>query len=547
MKIKEKLKSIFQISKKLFEKFPVTIITILLFSAFSAIVIDTELIKEEVWQNIMFFVLYFASGTLFIESLFHEKNKKKIVLYTIFAVISIVLVTMQNNEFINNVLWKISICYVLTLWILSVYFLFRKSNRAFKEYILKVFVNIIKTSIIYGILSIGIAIVSSIFVYLIWEKLGYTLVLRLEIILLGFYYIPKLIYCLVDVKEEVNALFEGLIKYVLTSLVIISFIIIYMYIIKILIFRDMPKNQIFRILSALFIVGMPIWTMMQYFKDESFLYKVSLKLPIAFIPFIFLQIYTIGIRIADNGITPLRYVCIALILFEIAYILMYIFKKEKLESLLLVFNAIIIISLIVPGINMFKISDMSQAQKLKIYINKSDYTDEEKDKIYGAYIYLNNSENGEKYINKILNDEDIEKIKSFKVSKVNAYNSEIVKYIQSHKNDDKIEVTGYSNLYFITASNRSNNSNIENTFNNIELQYQNSNETINADLSGEFEKYIKTYIDLGENELEEYFKNHNEIEIDNDKKLIIKSFYLNYNQEAKLVKNYSIKGYLLEK
>lgn len=547
MKIKEKLKSIFQISKKSFEKFPVTIITILLFSAFSAIVIDTELIKEEVWQNIMFFVLYFASGTLFIESLFHEKNKKKIVLYTISAVISIVLVTMQNNEFINNVLWKISICYVLTLWILSVYFLFRKSNRAFKEYILKVFVNIIKTSIIYGILSIGIAIVSSIFVYLIWEKLGYTLVLRLEIILLGFYYIPKLIYCLVDVKEEVNALFEGLIKYVLTSLVIISFIIIYMYIIKILIFRDMPKNQIFRILSALFIVGMPIWTMMQYFKDESFLYKVSLKLPIAFIPFIFLQIYTIGIRIADNGITPLRYVCIALILFEIAYILMYIFKKEKLESLLLVFNAIIIISLIVPGINMFKISDMSQAQKLKIYINKSDYTDEEKDKIYGAYIYLNNSENGEKYINKILNDEDIEKIKSFKVSKVNAYNSEIVKYIQSHKNDDKIEVTGYSNLYFITASNRSNNSNIENTFNNIELQYQNSNETINADLSGEFEKYIKTYIDLGENELEEYFKNHNEIEIDNDKKLIIKSFYLNYNQEAKLVKNYSIKGYLLEK
>lgn len=547
MKIKEKLKSIFQISKKSFEKFPVTIITILLFSAFSAIVIDTELIKEEVWQNIMFFVLYFASGTLFIESLFHEKNKKKIVLYTISAVISIVIVTMQNNEFINNVLWKISICYVLTLWILSVYFLFRKSNRAFKEYILKVFVNIIKTSIIYGILSIGIAIVSSIFVYLIWEKLGYTLVLRLEIILLGFYYIPKLIYCLVDVKEEVNALFEGLIKYVLTSLVIISFIIIYMYIIKILIFRDMPKNQIFRILSALFIVGMPIWTMMQYFKDESFLYKVSLKLPIAFIPFIFLQIYTIGIRIADNGITPLRYVCIALILFEIAYILMYIFKKEKLESLLLVFNAIIIISLIVPGINMFKISDMSQAQKLKIYINKSDYTDEEKDKIYGAYIYLNNSENGEKYINKILNDEDIEKIKSFKVSKVNAYNSEIVKYIQSHKNDDKIEVTGYSNLYFITASNRSNNSNIENTFNNIELQYQNSNETINADLSGEFEKYIKTYIDLGENELEEYFKNHNEIEIDNDKKLIIKSFYLNYNQEAKLVKNYSIKGYLLEK
>lgn len=54
-------------------------------------------------------------------------------------------------------------------------------------------------------------------------------------------------------------------------------------------------------------------------------------------------------------------------------------------------------------------------------------------------------------------------------------------------------------------------------------------------------------MDLGKDELKEYFKSHNEIEIDNDKKIIITSFYLNYNEDTKLVKNYSIKGYLLEK
>lgn len=62
-----------------------------------------------------------------------------------------------------------------------------------------------------------------------------------------------------------------------------------MYIIKILVLRQMPKNQIFRILSSLFIIGMPIWSMAQYFKDENFWYNVSSKLAIAFIPFIILQ------------------------------------------------------------------------------------------------------------------------------------------------------------------------------------------------------------------------------------------------------------------
>ena len=444
-----------------------------------------------------------------------------------------------------SILWKIAFCYVSTLWILSIYFLFKKTKKNFTEFVLKVSINTLKTSIVYGILAIGISIVSSIFVYLIWESIGYTLTLRLQIILLGFYYIPRLIYDLTDVQKEVNAFFKGLIKYVLTGLVMISFIIIYLYIIKILILRDMPKNQIFRILSALFIVGMPIWTMVQYFKDESLWYKISLKLPVAFIPFILLQIYTIGIRIANNGFTPLRYVCVALVVFEIIYSLIYIWKKEKIEILLLVLNAIVIVSFIIPGINMFKVSDVSQAQNLKIFKNKSDYTEEEKEKIYGAYRYLKYSLDGEKYINEILDKEDIEEIKTFHPSKM--INNSEFKYINASIDQEKIEVKEYSNLYFINASNRSNEMSLEETFKKMKLEYQDSTKTIEIDALEEFKEYVNTYMDLGKEELKEYFEQNYEIEIDSDKKLIIKSFNLHYNPQSKIVKNYSIKGYLLEK
>lgn len=547
MKIKEKLKSTFQIIKKVFEKNPVTIISILLFSAFTAIAMDTELITDEWWQNIILFTLYFVSGTFLVEAFFDKNNSQKVISCVISAIIAIVFVVLHNHALeMETILWKIAVCYVLTLWILSIYFRFKKMEKNFTEYFLKVSVNILKTSIIYGVLTIGITIVSSIFVYLIWEEIGYTLIARLQIILVGFYYIPKLIYCLTDVEGEVNVFFKGLIKYVLTALVMISFVIIYMYMIKILILRDMPKNQIFRILSALFIVGMPIWTMMQYFKDESLWYKISLKLPVAFIPFILLQIYTIGIRIADNGFTPLRYICVALVVFEIIYSLIYILKKEKIEILLLIFNAIVVVSLIVPGINMFKISDVSQAQNLKIFKNKSNYTEEEKEKIYGAYRYLKYSEKGEEYINQILDEEDIEEIKTFHPSKINKNNSEF-KYINASISYEKINVKEYSDLYFITSSSRSNNKSLEETFKKIKLTYQDADVTIEIDALEEFKEYVNTYMDSGKEELDEYFDAHHEIEIDSDKKLIIKSFSLNYNPDSKIVRNYSMKGYLLEK
>lgn len=547
MKIKEKLKSTFQMIKKVFEKNPVTIISILLFSAFTAITMDTELITDEWWQNIILFTLYFVSGTFLVEAFFDKNNPQKVISCVISAIIAIVFVVLHNHALeMETILWKIAVCYVLTLWILSMYFRFKRTKKDFTEYFLKVSVNILKTSIIYGVLATGITIVSSIFVYLIWEEIGYILIARLQIILVGFYYIPKLIYCLTDVEGEVNVFFKGLIKYVLTGLVMISFVIIYMYMIKILILRDMPKNQIFRILSALFIVGMPIWTMMQYFKDESLWYKISLKLPVAFIPFILLQIYTIGIRIADNGFTPLRYICVALVIFEIIYSLIYILKKEKIEILLLIFNAIVIVSLIVPGINMFKISDVSQAQNLKIFKNKSDYTEEEKEKIYGAYRYLKYSEKGEEYINQILDEEDVKEIKTFHQTETYGNNSEF-KYINASADDERIDVKEYSDLYFITSSSRSNNKSLDEIFKEVELQYEGSTDTVKVDVLEEFKEYINTYMNSGKEELDQYFDAHHEIEIDDNKKLIVKSFYLNYNSDSKLVRNYSIKGYWLEK
>lgn len=549
MKIKEKFKSIIQSVKNAVERFPITIIVIFLYMLFLAIIIDVDWIADEVLEYVSYFTLYFSVGTFFTESIFKDKEKTNIFLYIVFSLVAITFIVIQEMSWEVQFLdywWKFIVCYISTLVIVGIYFLAKKSSKDFPEYMLKLVINWIKTSVVYWILAIGIAIISSIFIYLILDGDDYSLILRLELILVGIYYFPKMLYSFVDMENEVNNFFKGLIKYVLNSLVLIAFSIIYMYIVKILILKDMPKNQIFRILSALFIVGMPIWTMVSYFKDESFLYKISIKLPLAFIPFIFLQIYTIGLRISANGLTPARYLCVALIIFEIIYTLVYILNKQKINRLLLVFNGIIIISILVPGINMFKLSDLSQAKILQMYNDKMELSDEEKEKIYGAYEYLTDSEDGEKYINDILTKKAIEEVKEFyAITKDNELSK--VEYISYYGDLEEINIKGYSTLKCVRAYDYDYNAkkNVKECFSNLEIGNSQHDYYITIDLEEKIEEYIENYLENSE-DFYEYFESNNEIKFDN-KKLIITRLDIDYIKETEKIKTYTIEGYLLEK
>ena len=122
MNIKEKLKSIPKLVKKVLEKFPITILAILLFTVFLAIAVDNKIIGEKILENIMFFTLYFVPGSFLIETLLNKNNEKKIFSYVIVTIVSIVLTVFQNKGICENILWKISVCYVVTLLNLSIYF-----------------------------------------------------------------------------------------------------------------------------------------------------------------------------------------------------------------------------------------------------------------------------------------------------------------------------------------------------------------------------------------------------------------------------------------
>ena len=552
--LKERLNNLYLVLKKAVERFPVTIVIILTLTLIFAINFDNDFIDYRVLNDITLFGVTFAFGTFYVESTFEKMSRKKIIGYIISNIIAIFFTLTSNIEsesfsdyyqdyfdkfmvFIS----KLLICYMISTFVLSVYNNYKKSKKTFEEYVTHTLVNTFKSSIIFAILAAGIAAVTAIFIYLILDGDDFDFIIRMEILLLGGYFIPTILYSFYNMSDEITKFAKIVIKYVFGTLLICAFAIIYMYIIKIIILMDMPSNQIFRILAVLFVSGLPIWTMISIFKEDKFIDKLNKKLPILFIPFILLQIYSIGIRIIYHGITEPRYLCVMLIIFEIIYTILYIKKREKIAYILPVFVAMTLISLIVPYVNMFKVSEMSQYSNLKIYKQKTNYTAEEKDKIYGAYRYLKYSENGEEYINSLLTESDKEKIKDFNKEIEEIYEDK-TEYIYANLNLDSLDIDGYKTLYVINSSKYNIEKSINDTFKSLQITIGDNNEKMNIDVLDR----VNQYISYGE-KLDEKFEYCNEIELENGKKIILNYFSLEYNPDDKMVSSYRIKGYLLEK
>ena len=538
--IKEKIEKIFNKFKKLFETYPLTLFVIVITTVFLAITVDTEILDSISLDNILLFSALFGCGNLFIETIFKKIDRKKIGLYILSAIFAIAITFSTNIE--NDVLGikntvfigyisRIIVCHLVSTVAITISIHYKNSKLECNEYILKAGINFFRTGLIYLLLVIGLAMITSVFVFLLLSGENYSLVYRVQILLIGFFLLPMSINSVYDLKNEIDKFEKIIVKYVLDVLVIIAFVVIYLYIGKIISLRNMPANQIFRIIAILFVIGCPIWIVAGYFKDNDFLAKINNKLPILFIPFILLQIYTIGVRIYYNGMTEPRYLCIMLIIFEIIYTIIYIKNKEKDGNIILVLVVITIISGIVPYLNMFKVSQISQYNNLKIIKEKENLSELEKEKVAGAYYYLKDTEEGKELITGLLTQDEIDEIVKYNGNSINK------KSIYLSKNVENIDIADYNKLYVINSYN------YYKDYNSIETEFKNIKvDNYEIDLSNIILEYI-----ANEENIEEYFEENNEYVITENKKIIIESLVLYYDSINKTVTDYSLDGYLLVK
>lgn len=510
--------------------------------------------ENEIPEDLVYPFLFLSwIGIFFSESAFRKKRLPKIISMIITLGVSLSLAYM-NNQVKDITLpedaWfpRIAITYIIVFLILGFYFCCRNSGKKLPQYGIKVFSNLIKTHIIFLILFIAIFCISEI-IYVLFLN-NYFFDKELMTLLWG-YYVISWVYALTRTETEEETFSKILVKYVLIPLNLVIFGIIYIYVIKILVFREIPSNQIYAILTGLFLFAMPTWTMSEAMEDLSVFNKIASKLPFIFMPLMLLQIYAIGIRIMEFGVTPERYLGVLWILLEIIYLLMHQIKKDSVEKILMIVTGAVIVTFLIPCLNIYNISILSQEYILSAYKKDPDLSAEMKEKIYGAYLYLSDMKDSKKYIEEKYSPEEIQEIEGF----YDEYQREIydqILYIHSEKGKNDFSIQGYSRMQ-VVENQIYYDDNEDVDLKNIVL---NESGTDQEAAIANVEELIHSYINYAMQndgsekdtvDISPYYQEHYQVEADENRVFVIREFYIGYNKSTETIEDLFLSGYLLSR
>ena len=201
-KIKEFYLKTFNLIRELFKVYPLTIIFVVFTTLFTTFVPDS--VDSEICLKILFFLVTQSVGMFFAESTFKSDVRKMIAYFSTAIMTSVFTFYIWSdvNEIIMEQILYGYFAYVSALTLISVYSILINSKLKFKEYLFNVFVNILKSSITYAILALGISLICGIFIVLIFDGENYDIIFRANLLIFGIYYVPALIRALSNVNRE---------------------------------------------------------------------------------------------------------------------------------------------------------------------------------------------------------------------------------------------------------------------------------------------------------------------------------------------------------
>ena len=237
---------------------------------------------------------------------------------------------------------------------LACYFIITKKDIDIAKYSHKVFINELILLILYLVIITGTGVLFyisyALFGFDDWMKMIDIAIIETILVAYTGHFIA-----LENVDGETNVVSKILIKYVMLIMVLIGFLFFYIYLIKMIATRSLPSNQVFLVCTILFVAGIPTALMSRSFDEGTIYDKIIKYIPMAFIPALILQIISLGLRINQYGITVIRYIGVMILVFEIAYIILYIFKYNKLKYILIVGAILAFIMIYVPIINIMQL------------------------------------------------------------------------------------------------------------------------------------------------------------------------------------------------
>lgn len=465
--------------------------------------------------------------------------------------------------------------YLILVLSAIVYSSFKRYGVNFSKYAMKLAVNI---SVVFGI-SFIVFFVGTIFILVVealFENANVwtDTVMMVLLYLTGFCAMVGMIWFLKGGDEEERLVLPGNAWHILPAALIgaVTAGILaagYVYGMKLLLFWQLPSNEVFEVVSWIFVLSMPAWIIGEGLDEESIYHKVSVKLPWVFAPLMLLQILSMGIRVYAYGLTQQRYLGIMLILFEVILLVLWKFGRAHMERLLIVLMCLTVISILVPGINMTSLSEYQQEKCLQKYSEMAsageEMTETEYLRFQGAYEFITDQK-GYAYM-----EENYQEAAAY-VSEDYAAERGYIKEETDKKTwygihgcqmVGELDVTVFTTMNMVVT--HEDYEDYENYINNyidvdfaeFKFEIRETGEELVVDISKLYEEalqFIKENPDASQEEEIEFLKQHNKIELEDGSILYINHFEINWflkTEEGKEVwkigAGMNISGMLLQK
>ena len=564
-KLGEKMKGLMDaLVQNVFMKYTVTVISVVLATILAAVLIDTGEMSEkaeDILVNMEMFLWIFATGSLAAEEYLNKKTVPRIIALAASAVYAGFFVFLlectdttifgMDAELFIGFAGLYYVVAISSLLIMSVHHMYRASGLSLSEYCISAVANMAQTSIVYSLFAGGIAIVVAIFNVLIFDT--DTFLLRLELFLAGGIFLPALLLAISKVSDQVGKFMRGVVRNVLLPLLIATFVIIYLYIFRILFSWELPSNEVFMILSVVFALGLPIWTMAGHNK-EKLLGKINAWLPVAFIPFILLQCICIGIRFYHYGYTTQRYYACALIVFEIIYVCLYLIKKGKyLQWIFPAACVVLFVTIACPFLNAEYIGVMAHRSVVEDALDKGleNLTAEEENKLEDSYFIILREcgAEGEKYLQTELG-EDAETLYDWyfsydSVTEAESLHGELL-YFSGSQSMYELDVREYSRIIRVSCEEIYTEDGAE--YNGVLsfTSWEEDEHSWNLDLETWLDNGIDYFVNSTPNNFADYLGENNIVEVNEQYDLWVSSVYMRCYEDG-YIEYIDIDGYLLEK
>lgn len=550
--------------KDIYKTYTATILSVIAMTFI--LVIFNHIDENEFYEHSIFILLCFAIWSLFFESCFYKKSQnvtKRLLLTGTGVFVSVILDIIAYN--ITDKSDKVTTYFYYFLAFYAIFFvgsalfvIIKKQEISFHEYIARVIFGLLRAAGLFLVLYIATVLLLELFDNLVMDIDYWNTITDIEIIIAGFIYFPVCLVTLVKTEEENSKFTKGVITYALMPCVMIAVLIIYIYIVKIFVTWEIPSNEIFYICAWLFALAAPVWTMAYAFtKDKNSIYAKLIKyMKYIYAPFIFLEIYAIGVRIYECGVTESRYIAVVFIIFQIVYELWELIlvvsakiaKKEKkpvfgchYEYMILILIAFAFISLLFPVLNVTHVSYLSQKS---IFLNNKD---SDVGAACEAYYYLKTNPYGKDWMDKNLTKAELKELQEKYYDKVyNTRDENKLEWEYVHNNGDLLsygfDISEYKKIYSSSCG-YYNEEYTNEECKSIELRIGKDNR-VNIDITD----CLSYYADIDENP-EQYSDEQKtyRIDIDENRVFVISQIYFHYIGDMSRIKDLSISGYVLEK